>query len=100
MPRKICVGNGNLLINFDDNLNIRDLYYPYIGMENHVSGHYCRFGVWIDGAFSWIDDSWEKRLGYKKESLVTQVSLKKRDFHTNKRVIDVSDAQVAVKVNE
>ncbi len=42
MPGELCVGNGNLQVNFDNDLNIRDMYFPYVGMENHVSGHFCR----------------------------------------------------------
>ena len=34
MPRDIPVGNGNLLIAFDLNYNIREVLFPYIGEEN------------------------------------------------------------------
>ena len=36
MPRDIPVGNGKLLVCFDKNYRIRDLYYPHVGQENHV----------------------------------------------------------------
>lgn len=88
MPRELCGGNGNLLVNFDSDLNIRGMYFPFVGMENHVSGHFCRFGVWVDGRFSWIDDSWSKRLSYKEDSLVTDVSVKKPDLSLELRVED------------
>jgi len=88
MPRVLCVGNGNFLINFDNDLNIRDMYFPYVGMENHVGGHFCRFGVWVDGRFSWIDGSWNKKLRYKEDSLVTDVSLKNPDLSLELRIED------------
>jgi len=88
MPRELCVGNGNLLVNFDSDLSIRDMYFPFVGMENHVSGHFCRFGVWVDGSFSWIDGSWSKRLSYKEDSLVTDVSVKKPALSLELRVED------------
>ena len=72
MPRKLCVGNGNLLVAFDDDINIRDLYFPFVGMENHVIGHFCKLGIWVNGQFSWIDSSWEKKLAYKQDTLVTE----------------------------
>jgi oligosaccharide amylase len=75
MPRQLCVANGNLMVDYDENMNIRDLYYPFVGMENHVSGHFCRFGVWIDGRFSWIDKTWNKKFRYKEDSMVTYVTL-------------------------
>ncbi len=88
MPRALCVGNGNLQVNIDNDINVRDMFYPLVGMENHVSGHFCRFGVWVDGRFSWIDASWNKRFSYKKDSLVTNVSLKKLDLQLELQVED------------
>jgi len=82
------VGNGNLQVNFDNDLNIRDMYFPFVGMENHVSGHFCRFGVWVDGRFSWINGSWNKRFRYKEDSLVTDVSLKKPDLQLELQIQD------------
>jgi oligosaccharide amylase len=82
------VGNGNLQVNIDNDMNIRDMFFPFVGMENHVSGHFCRFGVWVDGRFSWIDGSWKKRLSYKEDSLVTDVSLRKPDFQVELQIED------------
>jgi len=31
LPRALVLGNGRLLVNFDDKLNMRDLYYPRVG---------------------------------------------------------------------
>ncbi len=76
MPRDIPVGNGSLLVAFDDLYQIRDFYFPYVGKENHSEGHPFRFGVWIDGEFSWIGESgWTRSLRYKPETLVTDVRL-------------------------
>ena len=76
MPRDIPVGNGSLLINFDHTGQVRDIYWPYVGQENHTSGRVCRMGVWIDGAFSWLDsDDWQRSLRYSKDSLITDSTL-------------------------
>ena len=88
MPRALCVGNGNLQVNVDNDMNIRDMFFPFVGLENHVSGHFCRFGVWVDGRFSWIDASWNKKLSYKEDSLVTDVSLKKPDLQLELQIED------------
>jgi len=69
------VGNGNLLINFDTNYNIRDIYYPYVGKENHSEGCVSRTGVWVDGRFAWIDDrDWRRNMVYEAETLVTEIT--------------------------
>jgi len=63
--RDIPVGNGSLLVNFDDKYQIRDIYFPRVGQENHTEGFPFRFGVWANGEFSWIssDDWTNEKLG-------------------------------------
>jgi len=74
--RDIPVGNGCLLVNFDDKYQLRDIYFPHVGQENHTEGFPSRFGVWVGGEFSWIaSDDWQRELKYSDETLVTQVSL-------------------------
>jgi glucoamylase len=76
VPRDIPVGNGSLLVNFDQAYQLRDLYWPHVGQENHTAGHPCRFGVWVDGQFSWAsDDGWSRSLDYEHDTLVTEVTL-------------------------
>ncbi|WP_227764970.1 glycoside hydrolase family 15 protein [Zhaonella formicivorans] len=75
MPREIVLGNGHMLVNFDAGLNMRDLYFPYIGWENHIGGNRNSTGVWVEGKFSWIDEkSWLRHIGYLDETLVSSCS--------------------------
>lgn len=75
--RDIPVGNGSLLVNFDDKYQIRDIYFPHAGQENHTEGFPFRFGIWADGEFSWVfSDDWTRSLKYLPETLVTDVRLK------------------------
>jgi len=77
MPRDIPVGNGDMLVTFDEKYRIRDLYWPHVGMPNHTGGHVQHFGVWADGDFAWIeDDSWARTLRYKPDTMVTEVTLR------------------------
>ena len=75
MPRDLPIGNGQLLINFDSDYRIRDIYYPFVGKENHAGGHPFRFGVMVDGKFRWVSRSagWELQLQYEPDTLVTHV---------------------------
>src|SRR4051812_34333781 len=76
MARDIPVGNGDLLINFDELYRVRDIYYPCVGRYNHTGGHVQRFGVWADGEFTWIDHpTWRRELRYRPDTLVTEVRL-------------------------
>lgn len=74
--RDIPVGNGRLLVNFDEKYQIRDIYFPHVGQENHTEGFPFRFGIWADGTFSWVfSESWTRDLRYLPETLVTSVVL-------------------------
>jgi GH15 family glucan-1,4-alpha-glucosidase len=66
------VGNGSLAIALDSNLRIRDLFYPHVGLENHIGGHKFLLGVWIDKVFSWINDEWNISSKYLPETLVSK----------------------------
>jgi GH15 family glucan-1,4-alpha-glucosidase len=37
MPRPVVLGNGEILVCEDGALNIRDFYFPYVGLYNHLS---------------------------------------------------------------
>ena len=82
MPRDIPVGNGRLLVTFDDRYQIRDLYYPHVGQENHAGAGPCRFGLWTKsdefprGKTVWTGDkSWRVSQRYLRDTLTTSVNL-------------------------
>ncbi|TMC07818.1 MAG: glycoside hydrolase family 15 protein, partial [Chloroflexi bacterium] len=71
MPRDLPLGNGDFLVTFDARYQLRDIFYPHVGQENHTVGAPCRFGVWVDGKFSWVGgDDWESHIAYEHETLV------------------------------
>lgn len=91
MPKDIPVSNGSFLLNFDSDYRIRDVYFPFIGQENHSSGHPFCFGVWVDGKYSWMGPDWEKDLRYQDESLVTDIFLKNETLGLELRCCDAVD---------
>ncbi|MEA2698217.1 MAG: hypothetical protein QOI66_2488 [Myxococcales bacterium] len=100
MPRDLPIGNGRVLINFDDEYRIRDLFYPHVGKENHVGGHVCRFGVFVDGLFSWVekDHGWTLNLRYEKDTLVTQVECRNEGLGIVLQCSDCVDFHAALFV--
>ena len=81
MPRDLPIGNGQLLINFDAQYQLRDIYFPHVGSENHSAGFPFRFGVWVDGIFRWLDHpGWRRELRYETDTLVTSVNLAHPDL--------------------
>jgi oligosaccharide amylase len=75
MPRDIPVGNGNLLVAFDKQYLLREFFFPHVGQESHTAGRPFRFGVWVNGRFSWLSGEWQIRMDYLDNSLVTDVEL-------------------------
>ena len=100
MPKDIPVSNGSFLLNFDSDYQIRDVYFPYIGQENHGSGHPFRFGVWTGGQVSWMGHEWEKDLKYKNDNLVTDVVLKNKSMDLELRCSDVVDLELNVYIKK
>lgn len=71
MPRALVLGNGTSLVCLDRFGFVRDFYYPYVGLENHVLGKQHKIGVLVDGQFSWLNDnSWNISLGYQPGTMV------------------------------
>ncbi|GAX61343.1 glucoamylase [Candidatus Scalindua japonica] len=100
MPKNIPVGNGNLLLNFDSDYQIRDVYFPYIGQEHHSKGDPFRFGVWVDGRCSWTGPEWDKSLKYYNNTLVTDVFLRNESLGLELRCHDVVDMELNVYIKE
>jgi hypothetical protein len=78
---------GSILVAFDREYLIRDLFFPQVGGENHAIGHPFHFGIWVDGDFSQMGPEWQKSLEYAHETLVTQVTAKNERLHLEPRVM-------------
>lgn len=100
MPRDIPLGNGRLLICFDQGYAIRDLFFPHVGQENHVSGDFCRFGVWVDGLFQWIGPDWRREFLYEPGTMVTQVNLAHEELGVLLTCRDVVDFHENIYIRE
>jgi glucoamylase len=99
LPRDVPVGNDHFLIMFNSNYQITDIYYPFVGKENHALGHPCRFGVFVDGRFSWTND-WDKSVNYLQDTLVTDATLRNKDLQVEVNFNDAVDFVVNVLVRK
>ncbi len=90
MPRALVLGNGTSLVCLDKYGFVRDFYYPYVGLENHVLGEPHRIGIWINGKFSWLNDgSWDISLGYHPETMVGYLVCKNETLHMSVVMEDI-----------
>jgi GH15 family glucan-1,4-alpha-glucosidase len=90
MPRALTLGNGSFLVCLDNHGFVRDMYYPYVGLENHVAGEKHRIGIRVNGVFTWIDDgSWKITIGYKPETMVGYLVCKNEKYQVTVVMEDI-----------
>lgn len=67
-----------MLVTFDQRGQVQDLYFPYVGQENHIGrDNLHRLGVFVDGEMSWLDNpEWQIEMTLHDESLVGKVRAK------------------------
>ena len=72
MARSLILSNSSLCVALDNRATVRDIYYPHVGLENHLRGHYVhRVGVWCEGRISWLSSGeWEIALSCESTALV------------------------------
>ena len=100
MPRDIPVGNGSMLVTFDRDYLIRDIFFPQVGGENHAMGHAFRFGIWVDGQFSQMGPEWQKELRYLDDTLVTEVKATHERLQLELSCHDAVDFHLNIYVKE
>lgn len=76
MARSIVLSNGELAVALDDRALVRDVYYPHVGLEDHVRGHYIHHvGVFADGEISWLQDSsWQITIAAESDALCSDIT--------------------------
>ncbi|MDT7861053.1 MAG: glycoside hydrolase family 15 protein [Saccharolobus sp.] len=71
--RVSSIGNGRMLINFDEKGRITDIYYPYIGMENQTAGNPIRLAIW-DGKNLFLDEEWKTNVSYLDDANIVEIT--------------------------
>ncbi len=72
----VVLSNGEMHVGINHFAEVHDFYYPYVGLENHsaAGGLRHRIGLWIDGAFTWLDDgSWQFDARYHDHALIGNI---------------------------
>ncbi len=74
--RSLVLSNGTLLVGFDAHAQVRDIYFPYIGLENQAGGNLVhRLGVWVDGVLHWFNNGdWDISMDCSCEALIGMVT--------------------------
>jgi oligosaccharide amylase len=65
----------------DEHAQVRDMYFPYVGLENHIGGQFKhRVGAWVDGKMRWFDEGWDITLRSEDEAPVGSVLAKNSEL--------------------
>lgn len=91
MPKSITLGNGRVLIGLGNFGQVKDLYFHYPGLENHVSeGLTHKIGIFVEDKFSWIDDgSWIVTVSSQKGTMASDIVAKSESFGIELNFSDV-----------
>lgn len=98
MARPIVLSNGELHVGLNKYGVVHDLYYPYVGFENHAAGTGLRhkIGVYVDGIISWTDDdTWEFSFQYPHNALIGHTVAKNEKLGIILEFDDTVDAEMS-----
>lgn len=101
MARSLVFGNGRLHVGLDDRGLVRDMYYPYVGLENHLSppGLVHKIGVFVDGRLSWLDDDgWNVTAGYHDGTMIGETIATHDALGLRLELTDAVDCETTVFV--
>lgn len=101
MARPIVLGNGELHVGLNKYGMVHDLYFPYVGLENHSAGKDLRhkIGVWVDGMLSWLDDgNWRTVMSMAEYSLVGHTSARNDNLGILLEITDFIDVEISALV--
>jgi GH15 family glucan-1,4-alpha-glucosidase len=75
MARSMVLGNGNTMVCLDKFGQVRDFYFPYVGLENHIGQNQLhKIGIFVEGRMHWIDNGeWNTSINFEKNSMVSKI---------------------------
>lgn len=98
MARPVVLSNGELHVGINKFGLVHDLYFPYVGLEDHAAGKYLRhhIGVWIDGEISWLDGGeWQFTFRYPHRALIGHTLAKNERLGVLIEFDDIVDAHLS-----
>src|SRR3990170_4833675 len=82
MSKAAVLGNGKVLIGYDHFGQIKDLYYHYPGLENHIGRDMAhKIGIWANDRLSWFSDQvWDVKVRSVDGTMAVNVSAESQDL--------------------
>lgn len=91
MARSLVLGNGSMLVCYDEWGQVRDFHFPYVGLENHVGEKLMhKIGVHVDGAMYWLSDGgYSIDIEYEENTFVASVIARHEKLQLELRFSDI-----------
>jgi len=91
MARSLVLGNGNVLVCYDEYGQVRDFHFPHVGQENHVGEQLMhKIGVHVDGTMHWLSNGgFDIRVDYEKDTLVSTIHASHQGLGLELRFSDI-----------
>lgn len=98
MSRLVMLGNGSLTVGLNEQGLVHDFYYPYVGLDNLTTARsvHHKIGVWVDGAFSWVDDSWQVDVDFEEDALISDITMTSTPLQVQLHCVDFVDNHLNV----
>lgn len=97
MAKSLVYGNGHMHVGLDEYGQVHDLYFPYIGLENHLPPHGTahRVGVYVDNQLSWLDETgWQISASYHDGTMIGETVAIHDALGVRIELTDTVDAEV------
>lgn len=91
MTRPLLLSNGHMQIGINLFGMVHDLYYPWVGYENHARAGNMRHrvGIFVDGKFSWLDDGgWQFTMRYVGHAQIGQTTARNEHLGITMELLD------------
>lgn len=101
MAKSLVFGNGRLHVGLDEYGLVHDIYFPYIGLENHISPHGTghKVGIFADGRISWLDEpGWDIRSRYHDGTMIGETIATNEALGVRLEFTDAVDRQTTMFV--
>lgn len=99
MTRPLLLSNGSLQVGINLYGMVHDLYFPYVGLENHCAAQHMRhrIGVWVQGQFSWLDDgNWDFSMRYDPAGLIGHTRARHHRLQITLEFTDCVDSEADI----
>lgn len=97
MAKSLVFGNGYMHVGLDEHGLVHDLYYPYVGLENHLPPHGLphKIGVFVDGWLSWLDEpGWHITAQYHDGTMIGETVATNDALGVRLELTDTVDSEV------